>query len=62
MRRMDSIEHESGDLVDDVAPRRAAAQQPELLDPASLQAAASSCTQPSRPPGMNGFKKQRQVS
>ena len=38
------------------------AQQPELLDPACLQAAASPFTPPSRPPDMNGSKKPRQVA
>jgi putative transposase len=39
-----------------------AAQQPELLDPACLQAAALTFTQTSRPPGMNSSNGPRQVS
>jgi len=42
--------------------RRAAARHPELLDPARLQAAASTSTQRSHPPDVNGCEKQRQVN
>ena len=42
--------------------RRPTAQQPELLDAARVQAAASPHPQPSRPPGMIGPKKPGQVT